>query len=230
MSVSPLTTNNSTSAAQIAAATSGSSSASSATGSSALGENDFLTLLTTELQNQDPTQPVDDTQFVAELAQFSSLEQLQNIGTQLNTLITASSSSSEMAAASLIGKQVAYDATGVDLVSGTPPSIQVQLASPAAVTAVVTDSSGSVVKSLNLGYQNAGVFSLGWDGTNSSGTALPSGSYGLSLTATASDGSAVSVQAQAMGTVQGVTYSNNTPEVVIGTQVVPLSNVIEITQ
>jgi flagellar basal-body rod modification protein FlgD len=228
MSVTPVTTS-STTAAQLASATSGSSSSS--TGSApVLGESDFLTLLTTELQNQDPTQPVDDTQFVAELAQFSSLEQLQNIGTQMSTLISASSTSSEVAATSLIGKQVAYDASGVDLVSGTPPSVQVQLSSPATVTAVVTDSSGTVVRSLNLGYQQAGTFNLGWDGTNSSGTALPSGSYGLALTATASNGQSVNVQAQATGTVQGVTYSNNTPEVVIGTQVVPLSNVIEITQ
>jgi len=225
MSVSSVTTN--TLGAALGTST---SSSSSTTPTTSLGENDFLKLLTTELQNQDPTQPVDDTQFVAELAQFSSLEQLQNISTQMNTLITASSSSSEMAATALIGKQVSYDASGVDLVSGTPPSVQVQLASPATVTAVVTNSSGTVVRALNLGYQAAGTFSLGWDGTDMSGKALPSGSYGLALTATASDGSSVTVQAQAQGTVQGVTSSNNTPEVVIGTQVVPLSNVIQITQ
>ena len=222
MSVTPVTTN------PLGAALSSSSSSASPT--TTLGKDDFLKLLTTELQNQDPTQPVDDTQFVAELAQFSSLEQLQNISSQMNTLITASSSSSEMAATALIGKQVSYDASGVDLVSGTPPSVQVKLASPATVTAVVTNSSGTVVRALNLGYQAAGTFSLGWDGTDQGGKALPSGSYGLALSATASDGSSATVQAQAQGTVQGVTSSNNTPEVVIGTQLVPLSNVIQITQ
>src|SRR5574337_881567 len=95
--------------------------------SNQLGKNDFLKLLTAQLANQDPLQPVDNQAFIAQLAQFSSLEQLQNVSTKLDSLLAATSTSTQVTAASLVGKTVAFDADGVDLSSGQPATLQVQL-------------------------------------------------------------------------------------------------------
>jgi flagellar basal-body rod modification protein FlgD len=113
----------STSGVGATSSSTGTSSADSVTSSTQqLNENSFLDLLVTELQNQDPTNPVDDTQFISELAQFSSLQQMSTMNTNLSAF---TSNASVMGAASLIGQTVtSIDPTSGDTISGTVTNVQ----------------------------------------------------------------------------------------------------------
>src|SRR5512146_3329236 len=128
--------------------------AASATPRNTLGKDDFLKLLTAQLSNQDPLQPVDNQAFIAQLAQFSSLEQLQGVSSRLDSLLLATASSNQLEAASLVGKTVSYHADGVDVVQGQPPpALQASVAARATVTAIVQDASGRAVRAIPLGTQ-----------------------------------------------------------------------------
>ena len=195
-----------------------------------LGKDEFLKLLTAQLANQDPLQPVDNQAFVAQLAQFSSLEQLQGVSSRLDSLLLAAASNNQMNTASLVGKDVAYQATGVTLDGSTAPALQVKLDARAAATAVVQDDSGRTVRTLALGTHDAGTFDLGWDGRDDAGRLLPAGSYGVKLAARGPDGSAVTAEARAHGRVGGVTFDGDAAQLLVGGNTVKLSDVVEITQ
>jgi flagellar basal-body rod modification protein FlgD len=206
-----------------------SSPSTSARAGNSLGKDAFMKLLLAQLQNQDPTQPVDDTAFVAQLAQFSSLEQLQDISTQMSTLASAVTSSSQLSTASLIGRTVTFQSSSVDVTSGTAPAVGVQLPSTAKVTATISNASGQVVRTLAPGQLPAGTSSLGWDGKDASGSYVASGTYAVALTATGLDGSAVTAQALTQGTAQGVEYANGAAELLVGSQDVALTSIVGIT-
>jgi flagellar basal-body rod modification protein FlgD len=208
---------------------------SSTTGTSplpeqSLGKDDFLKLLTAQLSNQDPLQPVDNQAFIAQLAQFSSLEQMQNVSTKLDSLITATSSSNQLSSASLVGKTVAYETDGVDVpTSGTPVPMQIKVGGQAAVSAVIQDSSGATVRTINLGVQS-GTIGLGWDGRDGNGNAVPAGHYTVAVSAKAVDGTDVDTTTIEKGQVQAVSFDGTTTQLVIGSNQVDMSNVLEITQ
>ncbi len=197
---------------------------------SVLGKDDFLKLLTAQLANQDPLQPVDNQAFIAQLAQFSSLEQLQGVSSRLDTLLQTMGSSNQMSTASMVGRSVTYDTDGVDLVAGTPPSLRANLEAAGAVTAVIQDSSGRAVRTIKTGAHAAGAFDLGWDGRDGNGNALPSGRYTVTLSAAASDGSSVTASAQSQGVVRGVSLAGGTTQLMIGDSLVNMSDIIQITQ
>ncbi len=195
-----------------------------------LGKDDFLKLLTAQLANQDPLQPVDNQAFIAQLAQFSSLEQLQGVSSRLDTLLQTMGSSNQMSTASMVGRNVRYDTDGVDLVAGTPPSLQANLEAAGAVTAVIQDSSGRTVRTIKTGAHAAGAFDLGWDGRDGNGNALPSGRYTVTLSAAASDGTPVTASAQSQGVVRGVSLAGGTTQLMIGNSLVNMSDIVQITQ
>ncbi len=220
----------------VSSGASGSATASASTSSSvptkSLGQDDFLKLLMAQLQNQDPLQPVDNQAFIAQLAQFSSLQTLQSLGGQLDTLLLAQNANNQIAAASLVGKQVSYKTDTVQLATaGQPASVQAQLSNAAdAVTAVVTNANGQAVRTLALGARSTGTLTVSWDGHDSNGNALPAGSYSIKVTATRNDGAAVQVTESGYGAVQGVTFQGTTPQLIVGGSRVNLSDVVEIDQ
>jgi len=197
--------------------------------SNELGKDEFLRLLTTQLQHQDPLSPVDSQAFVAQLAQFAGVEQLEGLGKRLDTLLLAQASSNRMTVATLVGKEVTYHADRVTLKAGTPAPIQVALDAAADdVTAIVADGSGRVVRTLSLGAHSAGSFTASWDGLDDQGAALPSGDYVLAVSATRQDGTAVQSTASVSGVVHGVTFEDQSPELLVGGARVKLSDVVQI--
>ena len=214
----------------VSSSTTQQSTSSAATSSHQLGKDDFLKLLTAQLANQDPTEPVHNQAFVAQMAQFSSLEQLQNVSTQLATLVQATTSSTQLGAASLVGKSATYQTDGVTLVSGQPPVLQAHLGAPASVAVIIQDASGRVVRTLSLASHDAGTFDVEWDGKDDDGNSLPAGRYAVRMAATAADGSAATVQACTTGPVQAVAFATAGPRVVVAGNQVDLSNVFQITQ
>ena len=196
-----------------------------------LGKDEFLKLLTAQLANQDPLQPVDNQAFIAQLAQFSSLEQLQGVSSRLDSLLLATTSSSQLGTAALVGKNVSYQADGATLANGQPPpALQASLEAPAVVTAQVVDDGGLAVRTLVLGARPAGTFDLGWDGRDDRGRALPPGHYAVKVAGRTADGSPAAVRLRASGVVQGVEFGADGAHLLVGGNPEKLSDVTQITQ
>ncbi len=193
-----------------------------------LGKDDFLKLLITQLSNQDPLQPVDNQAFIAQLAQFSSVEQLQGLSGQLDTLLLAQASANQMNTASLVGKEVLYRTDTIELKAGQPAALQARLEAPARLTAIVQDASGKTVRTIPLGRREAGAVDLAWDGLDDAGNPLPAGSYKVVLAAVDDAGAAVGVEMRARGRVDAVNFDGNSPLLLVGAARVKLSDVIEI--
>ncbi|MGD0883489.1 MAG: flagellar hook capping FlgD N-terminal domain-containing protein [Thermodesulfovibrionales bacterium] len=217
-------TSNSTSGT---ASSSNSTLGAAATSNMALDESQFLQLLTTQLQYQDPLNPMDSTDFTSQLAQFSSLEQMTNISQQMSDMLQAQNYT---LSANLIGKNVTVSNNSVSLASGGTATISYNLAQNAStVTASLYDANGTLVNQINLGPQNAGNDSFVWNGNNSGGQALPAGQYTVQIAATNASGQSVTSSTMTSGTVTGIAINNNTTYLVIGGQTqVPLNNVQQI--
>ncbi len=198
--------------------------------SNQLGKDDFLKLLTAQLQNQDPLQPTDNQAFVAQLAQFSSLEQLQDLGKKLDAMTSGQGSATQLSASSLIGKDVRFKADHLSLRQGGTAAFRVsQDGASDDTVALVADATGRVVRRLDLGARGAGSFDVTWDGLDASGSGLPSGDYVLTVSATRKDGAPVQASPNVRGTVSGVTFDgSSTAELLVAGRTVQLSDVLEI--
>ncbi len=195
-----------------------------------LGKDEFLKLLTAQLANQDPLAPVDNQAFIAQLAQFSSVEQLQGLGSRLDTLLLATASQNQMSTANLVGKDVTYKADAVTVTGGKAPPVTVQLDGRAAVTALVQDETGRTVRSISLGSHEAGSFDLGWNGRDDAGNAVPDGKYAVKVAALAPDGTAATAVARATGRVTGVSFDGTSAQLVVSGNPVKLPDVVQISQ
>ncbi|MFT6431713.1 MAG: flagellar basal-body rod modification protein FlgD [Halopseudomonas sp.] len=143
-----------------------------------LGKNEFLKLLVTQMNNQDPLSPQENGEFIAQLAQFSTVEGIETLNTSMESLVTGYQSSQALQASSLVGRTVIVPAD--QAIVNTAEGIKGQLALPSASDNVyvnVTDAAGSVVTRLNLGSQPSGMHNFVWDGKDSSGNLMPSGRY-----------------------------------------------------
>ena len=146
-----------------------------------MGQQQFLTLFTAQLKMQNPLDPVKNEAFVAQLAQFSSLEANISMKQSLDTMVTAMGSDRVMASASLIGKSVAVPDAAVQVTNGVGGQGVIPLPTGAAGLQVnVTDASGNVVRELIYPAQPVGDFSVNWDGTDGAGNVVPDGSYRFS--------------------------------------------------
>jgi len=208
------------------------SSTSSAIPTQTLDQNDFMKLLMAQLQNQDPTQPVDDTQFASELAQFSSLQQLTDIGTTLDTMLTAQSSTNQLQTAGMVGMDVLFNTSQVSFDGKDPVSLGVSqsIASDSTV-ATVTNSSGALVRTVPLGAEPAGVSSFTWDGNDSNGNPVAAGTYNVTVTATRTDSQSVTASVLSGGQVSAVNFNSSgssAPTLVVAGQQVQLSNVVQV--
>jgi flagellar basal-body rod modification protein FlgD len=195
-----------------------------------LDKDAFLKLLVTQLSNQDPLSPVDNQAFIAQLAQFSSVEQLTAVGRRLDTLLLAQASANQLQTASLVGKDVLFRSDRVELGATGDARLQASVAGAAEVTAVVKDASGKVVRNLSLGKRPGGALDFAWDGRDADGRRLPAGSYAVELSARGGDGGAVLVDLRQRGRVQGVRFDGDAPLLLVGSSQVRLADVLEITQ
>ena len=204
-----------------------------AQGSNELGKNEFLKILTAQLANQDPTAPVDSTAFVAQLAQFSTLEQMQNVNDTLTQVLALQQMSSQTdvvaVAVASVGKEAFYNAGQMTLSAGGTISVNATLAAPATdVVMEIDDANGNEVRRQSFGAMNVGSNTLTWDGRNDSGVAQPSGTYTVKVTAVDISGKPVSVTQQSSGLITGVTFQNGITQLMIGNTPISLSDVTEI--
>lgn len=179
-----------------------------------LGKEDFLRLFTTQLRYQNPINPMDSTEFTSQLAQFSSLEQLFNIGSQLKDLLLYQNSLQNTLTANLIGKEIRYEGNSIYLRESA--NINYSLTSPASkVKITIYDSNGKIVKEIELDNQPDGSQSYQWDGRDSTGNKLPEGEYKVRIEAFDTEGKALEVSTQSLGVVTGITFEDNLTYLII---------------
>ena len=195
-----------------------------------LTQEDFLKLLIAQLENQDPLNPQDSTEFTAQLAQFSSLEQLMNVNSSLSDLQTIVFSQNNASIVSLLGKEVLYYGNEVPLASGQSANIKYDLAQDASlVTVNVYDSSDNLVRTINPGSQSAGRQTVAFDGLDSSGNPLASGTYHYKVSATTLQGDSISaVTYSSSGTITGISYQDGTAVLLSGNISIPIANIVEV--
>jgi flagellar basal-body rod modification protein FlgD len=208
---------------------SGSSSSSSASGSSKMGKDEFVKLLMAQLGHQDPTSPMDSEAFVSQLAQFANVELAQSANQRLESLVMAQAASNQMSAATLVGRDVLFKADAVGLKEGADAPIRAHLDGAATkVTAVIKDSTGKVVRTLELGAQPDGDLEQSWDGRDDAGVRLPPGDYKLQLTAADKGGKAIAIDSRGHGRVTGVSFEKGYPELVVNGIHIRLADVVQI--
>ena len=182
-----------------------SSTTSSTSSTNSLGQDAFLQLLVTQLQYQDPLDPMDDKEFVAELAQFSSLEQLTEINTGIDNLATIGETQQLMGAVNFIGKTIEATGTAVGLTDGEATSVTFTLPDDAETCLVnIMDSSGTTVRTVDLGATSAGEIEFTWDGKDYDGNVMEDGQYQVAMTATDADGNILTITTTMTGTVTGI--------------------------
>jgi flagellar basal-body rod modification protein FlgD len=204
-------------------------SAAPTRGSNKLGKDEFLKLLMTQLGSQDPTSPSDSEAFVAQLAQFATLELQHQANAQLENILVAQASANQTAMANFVGKDVVYKTDTVGLVAGQPAQAEARLAAAAEqVTVVISDSNGKPVRTMRLGRQQAGSMNINWDGRDDAGAQVPSGSYKLRVTAEDGAGKSVDVEQRGTGHVSGVAFEEGVATLSVGGTSVRVSDVLEI--
>ena len=216
MTVSSVSSSNSAAAAGLA------------TDSSTIAGNfdTFLSLLTTQLKNQNPLDPLDTNQFTSQLVQFSSVEQQLKTNSYLQAMMDATQNSSNNAAVSYIGKTVTATGTTSDLKNGSA-TWSFNLPQAATVTATIKDANGNQVYT-ETGSMAAGNGQFTWDGTGTDGSTEPDGTYTITLNAKNSSGAYVAASTQTTGVVTGVDLSGSTPSLIVGTSNIRLSDVTSV--
>jgi len=217
--------NTTTSTADIAGAL------SSATGGKSMGKQDFLKLLVAQLKNQDPLAPQDNSQFVAQLAQFSSLEQGMGINDRLDKMMLqnqgmANSNVINMVGdvATVKGSLITVDGSGL----GKPLAFSQDRASDHTVVQI-QDASGKVVRTLDLGARPAGLSKITWDGRSDDGLVQPAGTYAVAVKATDKDGGTVVVSQETSATVMGVAFDKGYPVLQLSNGVsAPVSDLLRV--
>ncbi|MGA2187401.1 MAG: flagellar hook capping FlgD N-terminal domain-containing protein [Steroidobacteraceae bacterium] len=207
-------------------------SSAAGTGGVTLGGTDFLTLMLAQLQNQDPTSPIDSNAFLSQLAELSEVQGITQLNTSFSNLSSSLVSSQALQASSLLGHQALVSSSTANMAtagSAITGAVQVPQTS-SDVMLNITNSSGALVQSIDLGAQSTGLANFSWNGTTSSGTAAPAGTYNLSATVNGvAAGTAVGTYVN--GTVESVTMGAGTSGLtlnVAGLGSVPFSSVTQI--
>jgi flagellar basal-body rod modification protein FlgD len=195
-----------------------------------LGKEEFLTLLIAQLKNQDPLSPLESADFTAQLAQFSSLEQLFGMNEALTAIQESLGTQESGNVLDYIGKLVKTNDSTVFIKDGNMESNAYTLEDEAEVTIFIYDSKGLEVRRIYGGWKEAGQHDLSWDGKDNNGNLAGDGIYFFEVEAIDENGFVVPYDAYLTGEVTGVTYQNSIPYLMIGNKLVAPENVIEVTK
>lgn len=154
-----------------------------------MGKDDFLTLLVAQLQNQDPLNPDDPTEFTSQLAEFSSLEQLFNLNESMESMANAYANSDKLSTLQTIGKEVIYQSDSFDYSGSGDMHIGYQLDGNVAGVQISVKRNGATVAVLNGDELSKGNHIITWDGMTSSGAQAEQGNYSFSVAVQTSEGS-----------------------------------------
>jgi len=198
-----------------------------------MDKEDFLQLLIAEMENQNPLDPMDNTEYASQLAQFSSLEQLQNINDNLETSISANytltQSITNSMVSTLIGKDVKVSTDTITVSDQDEIQLGIDLSADAAEVEInIYNSSGTLVRTITEEDLESGEHLFTWDLTNDSGKAVSAGTYTFEITATTTGGSTLSDTGYLYGYVTGVQYSENCSYILVNGTACDVSDLYEI--
>lgn len=206
--------------------------ASSSSGTGELGKDEFLKLFIAQIQYQDPLNPLDSAEFTAQLAQFSSVEQLYGMNSKLGNIEeTMNNQSEQRDELGYIGKTVKADDNTMRVNDGTVQSGSYTIDDSGYVTIDVYDSDGLIVRTFYKGWEDKGEHDVNWDGRDDTGTPAGDGTYTFEINARDENGIYVPSNTYFSGEVTGITYQNGQPYLMIGDRIINNNNnIIEVTQ
>jgi flagellar basal-body rod modification protein FlgD len=197
----------------------------------AMGRDAFLKLLVAQLKNQDPLKPQDNSAFVAELAQFSSLEQSMGVNDKLNQMMLQNQGMANSNVVNMVGQVatvkgalVTTDGSGV----GVPVTFSQDRASDKTVIQI-QDANGKIVRTLDLGGRPLGISRITWDGKSDDGLIQPAGTYAVAIKSNDADGGSVNVSQETTGTITGVAFDKGYPVLQLSSGVkAPVSDLLRV--
>lgn len=189
--------------------------------------NRFLSLLITQLQHQDPLQPMDANEFTQQLVQFASVEQQIHQNASLEKMLALQEATRASSLVGYIGNRVEVDGGALSLQDGVAAARYALAEQAASTRLTIADAGGRVVATLP-GETAAGGHTLTWDGTSDSGEPLPDGTYTLNVVAARADGTAITTATRVLGTVTGVANDGAEPELLVGERRIPVTDVVAI--
>ncbi len=187
---------------------------------------EFLQLLTTQLQNQDPLNPMDTNQFTQQLVEFAGVEQQMKTNDTLSTLVSLQQSAQTTQALSLVGATVVVNGTTAQLANGQA-TWSLTATQPATATVTVTSASGQTIYT-TTGAVNAGSQTFAWNGVGNDGTTWPSGNYTLTATAVTASGQTTTVTSQVEGQITSVDLTKTPPALMMGGQSYAINDIQQI--
>lgn len=197
----------------------------------AMGRDAFLKLLVAQLKNQDPLKPQDNSAFVAELAQFSSLEQSMGVNDRLDQMMLQNQGMANANVVNMVGQQatvkgsmITTDGSGL----GVPVNFSQDRASDKTVVQI-QDASGKIVRTLDLGSRPVGISKITWDGRSDDGLVQPAGTYAVNVKSSDADGGTVVVSQETTGTITGVAFDKGYPVLKLSNGVnAPVSDLLRV--
>ncbi|MBD3179649.1 MAG: hypothetical protein GF417_08560 [Candidatus Latescibacteria bacterium] len=193
-----------------------------------LGKEDFLQLLLTQLTNQNPLEPMDNEQFISQMTDFSSLEQLTGISDALGNNNGLMNSLNNVLTADLVGREVVVNSNAITIEDGTGTMSGFYTQGPGTAKVTITGSSGQVVRELNIDISSEGFNLIDWDLKDSGGNSVDDGEYTVSVNFTDQDGYSGKISSYMKGTVESIKFEGgNTYMDVDGARFSP-SQIIEI--
>jgi len=186
----------------------------------------FLQLLTTQLKNQNPLDPMDTNQFTQQLVEFSGVEQQLKTNDFLSSLVQANANTTNSNAVGYIGKTVTASGVRSELVNNKA-QWNFTIADAANVTVDIKDANGNTVYT-EQGAMQAGSGTFTWDGKDNQGNTQPAGTYSISMQAVTGEGKSINVSTETTGTVTGVDFTGSEPVLLVGNTRLNLSGVTSV--
>lgn len=194
-----------------------------------LGKNDFIKLMSVQLQHQDPTSPLKNEEMAAQLAQFSSLEQMQNVNTTLEKMSRETRSRDNLMASQFIGKEIVTDSSRFEIDEDRRADLKFDLQGDVAKgTLAILDANDKVIREVTFGALKKGTNSIKWDGRDKVGTEADVGAYSFRITAYDKNDTPVKAEMGTKGLVSGVEFENGQPVLLVNNKRLPLNEISKI--
>ncbi|ABS61381.1 flagellar hook assembly protein FlgD [Fervidobacterium nodosum] len=193
-----------------------------------LDKEAFLKLLITQLKSQDPLEPMKDRDFIAQMSQLSSLEQVMNMSKSVQSFVDTAAQLYRTQAVSMIGKTAVVKTNVINVENGVPESKVFNLDSPANIVIKIFDSNGKLIKEEKIGQVEAGMQLFAWDGKDENGTKVKDGRYTFKILKTTPDGGYEEIPSVESGIVSGVQFDGNKINVIVSNKIYDISEISEI--
>lgn len=188
----------------------------------------FLKLLVTQMQNQDPLNPLDNAEVTSQIAQISTVEGIDKLNKSMTSMSEGMLASQSVQASSMLGKSVLAEGSRIELLNGSAMGGAELSGAASKMVVTIVDQTGVAIDAIDMGEQPAGVNTFQWDGKRADGTDAPQGTYGFKVDAWQADGSKVTVNTLGVARVNSVSLDGGVTLNTAGLGAIPLNQVKQI--